>query len=271
MINNISERLINKKSYILGGLGLLGTSISKKFLENGSSVLILDKDKKIFDHFIKKNKLQKTNISFEKFDCTNLKTLEKNLSKIIINYGCPDVFINSSYPFTKNWSKNNFDEIKLNYYTDEINNQLNSSIWIAHIIAKFMSEKNIKGSIVQISSIYGKNAQDLNVYQGTKMKVSLTYPVIKGGINAFTKQLASYYGIKNIRVNNIIAGGVEGPVAGESKTQNIKFKKNYLKKVLIKRLGKPEDIASAALFLSSDESSYITGSDLYVDGGWSAI
>lgn len=271
MQNKITKRLFNKKSYILGGLGLIGSSISKKFFENGSSIVILDKDKNNFNNFLTKNQIKSRDIVFSKFDCTNLKNIEKNLYKIIIKNGCPDIFINASYPFSKNWSKNNFNQIKLSYYNDEISNQLNSSIWISHILAKKMSEKKIKGSIIQISSIYGKKAQDLTLYKGTKMKESFTYPIIKGGINIFTKQLASYYGNKNIRFNNIIAGGIEGHVAGETKKQSSVFKKNYLNKVLIKRLGTPDDISSAALFLSSDESNYITGSDLYVDGGWSAI
>tara|TARA_B100000989_G_C19440464_1_gene427085 strand:+ start:187 stop:990 length:804 start_codon:yes stop_codon:yes gene_type:complete len=267
----MQNRLNNKISYILGGLGLIGSAISKKFLNNGSKVIILDKSTKDFNNFIKKNEFKNKNIFFEKFDCTKLNNIEQSIIKIIKKNGCPNIFINASYPFTKNWNKNTFKDIKLKYYLDEITSQLNSSIWTSHVIAKFMSKNNIEGSIIQISSIYGKKAQDLNIYKGTKMNESFTYPVIKGGINIFTKQLASYYGNENIRCNNIIAGGIEGPVAGDQKKQSYKFKKNYIDKVLIKRLGSPIDISSAALFLSSDESSYITGTDIHVDGGWLAV
>ena len=271
MVINNSIRLKDKNAYVLGGLGLIGSSISKKFLHNGSKVVILDKDKKAFDHFINKNKFKNQNITFDFFDCADLTNIETNLKKIIKKNNCPNIFVNASYPYTKNFNKNNFEDVKLKFYLDEINSQLNSSIWISHIIAKAMSSKKIRGSIIQINSIYGKNAQDLSIYKGTNMKVNMTYPVIKAGINHFTKQLASVYGKKNIRFNNIISGGIEGPVAGGSKKQSFRFKRNYLNKVLIKRLGKPEDISFAALFLASDESNYITGSDIYVDGGWSAI
>ncbi|MAV82875.1 MAG: hypothetical protein CMI90_05390 [Pelagibacteraceae bacterium] len=271
MLSKNKGRLQNKNSYILGGLGLIGSSISKTFINNGSNLVILDNNKKNYEIFLKKNNLKKKDIKFEKFDCTKLDKIELNLKKIIKKNDYPDVFINASYPFTKNWGKNNFKDIKLSYFTNEINAQLNSSIWISHIIARTMLKAKIQGSVIQISSIYGNNAQDLSIYQGTKMKESLTYPVIKGAINNFTKQLASFYGNQNIRFNNIIAGGLEGPVSGEFKKQSNRFKDNYLNKVLIKRFAKPEDIAFAALFLSSDESSYITGSDLYVDGGWSAV
>ena len=122
-----------------------------------------------------------------------------------------------------------------------------------------------------ISSIYGILGQDLNIYKNTTMKENLTYSVIKGGVTNFTKQLASFYGSSNIRVNNIISGGLKGHVAGKNKSQERNFIKNYSNKTLLKRLGKPNEVAYSVLFLASDASSYITGSNLFVDGGWSAI
>ena len=97
------------------------------------------------------------------------------------------------------------------------------------------------------------------------MQENMTYSIIKGGIVNLTKQMASYYGKTGIRVNALCPGGVidEG--------QNKKFVENYTKKVPLKRLAQPEEIANAALFLASDASSYITGISLLVDGGWTSI
>ena len=111
----------------------------------------------------------------------------------------------------------------------------------------------------------------MNVYEGTNAKNSMTYPIIKGGINHFSKQLASYYGKYQIRVNNICPGGIEGKFKGTDKKFDKKFSQNYKAQTLLKRFCSPEDVASAALFLASDASSYITGSSLIVDGGWTAI
>ena len=271
MKKNNKFRLDDKITFVLGGLGLLGSSISKLFLDYGSKVIILDTNKKYFNKFIKKYMISSENIFFENFDCTKLSLLETKLAKIVEKYRCPSVFVNSSYPFTKSWGKNDFDNIKLKYYLENLNSQLNSNIWMSHLIAKTMVKFNQKGSIIQISSIYGNKAQDLNIYKNTFMRENLTYSVIKGGINNFTRQLASFYGQNGIRVNNIIAGGIKGPVAGISSEQDKKFINNYSRKTLLKRLGAPEDISNAALFLASEASSYITGSDLYVDGGWSAV
>mgnify|MGYP001324713106 FL=1 len=127
-----------------------------------------------------------------------------------------------------------------------------------------MVKKNISGSIIQLSSIYGIVGQNLEIYKGTKMAESMSYSVIKGGINNLTRQMASYYGKYNIRINSVCAGGVFD-------YQNKLFLKNYKKIVPLKRLAKTDEIASTVAFLSSDASSYITGSMIMVDGGWTAI
>ena len=83
--------------------------------------------------------------------------------------------------------------------------------------------------------------------------------------------MASYYGQYNIRVNTISPGGILGHSKATTKKQSSTFIKNYKNKVPLKRLGNSTEIASTALFLSSDSSSYITGINLMVDGGWTAI
>ena len=83
--------------------------------------------------------------------------------------------------------------------------------------------------------------------------------------------MAAYYGKYNIRVNTICPGGLEGHIAGKAKTQPKKFKKQYSLQTPLKRMGKPEEIASSVLFLASEASSYITGTTFMVDGGWTAI
>ena len=99
----------------------------------------------------------------------------------------------------------------------------------------------------------------------------MSYSIIKGGITNFTRQMAAYYGRNNIRVNTICLGGVEGHVKGSTTTQPKKFLAKYRKLTPLQRLAKPEDAAFAALFLASDASSYITGTTLMVDGGYSII
>ena len=91
------------------------------------------------------------------------------------------------------------------------------------------------------------------------------------GILNFSRQLASYYGSSGIRINSICSGGVKGHVKGILKRQDKKFIKNYSKNCPMGRLALPDEVAYSVLFLASEASSYITGTSLVVDGGWSAI
>ena len=99
----------------------------------------------------------------------------------------------------------------------------------------------------------------------------MTYSMIKGGIINLTRQMASYYGKYNIRVNTLCPGGIRGGLAGRRKTQEKTFIKNFNNKVPLKRLGYPSEIAGSAIFLGSDAATYITGLNLIVDGGWVSI
>ena len=255
---NYSEKfkLKNKTAFVLGGSGLVGKEVSKALLDCGAKVVILDKI----------NRLQKNQnkFNFEIIDVSKPINIEKNYKKIIKKHSIPDIFINCSYPRTTDWSKNSFSQINYKSFKKNIEIHLNSFSWIAKIVAESMKSKKKGGSIIQLSSIYGVVGQDLTIYEGTKMKESMTYSIIKGGINNLTRLMASYYGRDNIRVNVLCAGGVFD-------NQNKKFVKKYNKKTPLKRMAKADEIASSAVFLASDAASYITGSLFMVDGGWTAI
>ena len=96
-------RLTNKKVYILGGFGLIGSKVVASTLSIGAKVIILDVQKKQIPN----------NVKYEKFDCSKLNNLEKNFNRIILKFGGPDVFINCSYPRTKDWGKSSFNKITL--------------------------------------------------------------------------------------------------------------------------------------------------------------
>ena len=254
-------KLTNKKVYILGGVGLIGSKVVVNTLSVGAEVIILDTVTK---------PMQK-NVKHEKFDCSKLKTLEKNFNRIIKKLGCPDVFINCSYPRTSDWNECSFNKITLKRMAKNIEIHMNSYAWLAKIVAEKMVKNNIKGSIINLNSIYGLLGQDLNIYEKTSMKENMPFSMIKGGLVNLTRQMASYYGRFGVRVNGICPGGLTGHVAGKSKLQEKQFIRNYEKKVPLKRLGNPEEVANVITFISSDAASYITGSNILVDGGWTII
>ena len=254
-------KLTNKKIYILGGYGLIGKQIVRDIYSIGGKIIILD----IIKHKIKEN------VKYEKFDCSNLKNLEKNFKRIIKKQGCPDVFINCSYPRTKDWNQCSFNKITLKRMSKNIEIHMISYAWLAKLAAEAMVKNKVKGNIVSLNSIYGILGQDMNTFEKTSMEENMPYTIIKGGLINLTRQMASYYGRFGIRVNSVCSGGLKGHVAGHSDAQEKQFIINYEKKVPLKRLGNPEEIANVIAFIVSDASSYITGSNIVVDGGWTII
>ena len=272
MQNNYYKNIFdvkNKKVLIIGGAGLVGNQISNLFAQNGSKVIILDNNENKTKEVIKRN--FKKNISYYYFDLTNKKHLKKNFFAILKKINKVDIFINASYPTTNDWSKNNFKEVSYDSLSTNTEYQLVSYAWLSRCIANHMVKTKVKGSIINLGSIYGVVAQNLNNYQKTKMKESITYAIVKGGIIHLTKQMASYYGKYNIRVNCISPGGLKGPVVGLSKSQDKKFLKQYSNNVPMRRIGEAYEICGATIFLASKASSYITGINLLIDGGYTAI
>ena len=249
--------LKNKTAFVVGGFGLIGNEVSLALAELGSNVIVLDK--------VRKDKtISKTKIKYIKFDISKVNKLELNFKKIINKYGVPDIFINASYPRTKDWKNNSFKKIKYSSFSENLKIHLNTFSWLSKLVADTMVKNKKNGTIIQLSSIYGIVGQYPEIYKGTNMSESMTYSIIKGGINNLTRQMASYYGKYGIRINSLCAGGVFD-------FQNKLFIKNYKKIVPLKRLATSNEIASVVAFLSSEAASYITGSMIMVDGGWTAI
>ena len=252
-------KLKNKNVFILGGMGLIGSEVVKNALSMEAKVIILD---------IKKAK-KENNVKYERFDCSKMSKLEKHFNKIINKFGCPHIFINCSYPKTNDWKQSSFSKITLKRMAKNIEIHLNSYAWLSKIVAEKMVKNNINGSIINMNSIYGLLGQDLSVYEKTSIKENMSYSIIKGGLTNLTRQMASYYGKFGIRINSICSGGVYS--TKDLNFRKKKFIENYEKKVPLKRLAKPEEVANVITFIATDASSYITGSNILVDGGWTII
>ena len=133
---------------------------------------------------------------------------------------------------------------------------------------ELMKSNSIRGSIVNVGSIYGKVSPRQDIYDhietpNGKYKKPLVYGVSKSALTNFTKYLATYWGENGIRVNNVILGGVMN-------NQDTELVEKYSKNVPLGRMANIDECISPILFLLSDSSSYITGSDLIVDGGWTS-
>ena len=247
----------NKHAIVVGGSGYIGCEIVKALVEINCNVTVLDQKK-----IILKNK----KVKYINFNIGTHLDYEKKFLKILKKSKRVNFFINASYPKTSSWDKCSFLMKSNKIITENINLHLNSFLELSKIISDYFKKNRIKGNIVNLSSIYGIVAQDKQLYQGTNMSESIPYPVIKGGINMMTKQFASYYGSYGIRINTVCPGGVIDKKY--RKNYPSIFIKNYEKKVPMKRFATPREVALSTVFLLSDASSYITGVNLPLDGGW---
>ena len=272
MINYQDKFKLNDKvAIVVGGCGLLGSEVSIALLSAGANVYVLDVNEKQGNNLVELSKKYKASLVFVKFDCSDIKNLEIHFLEVMNHIPSIDIFVNCSYPRTEDWSHGSFSDISFECFRKNVDIHMNSYAWLSRLVAERMVQNRSSGSIIQFGSIYGVVGQDLSVYEGTDMKENMAYAAIKGGITNLTKLMASYYGQWNIRINTICPGGISGHVAGGGDVQNRVFVKNYSKKVPLGRMGQSEEVAAAVLYLASEASSYTTGSNLVVDGGWTSI
>ncbi|MBU1196099.1 MAG: SDR family oxidoreductase [Proteobacteria bacterium] len=272
MIDYLSKfKLDGKIAFVVGGLGLIGREVSIAYATAGAKTIVLDVNTDQGELFEKTMKKKGYPFFYKHFDCSDMDSLDENFLKLLKEFSSPNIFINCSYPRTEDWVSASFEDISLKSFQKNVDIHMNSFAWSARLAAEAMRGANQGGSIIQLGSTYGVVGQDLTIYENTDMHENMAYAVIKGGITNLTRQMASYYGKYDIRVNTLCPGGLEGPVAGKSNAQSKAFVKQYSNRTPLKRLGWAEEVASSALFLASDAASYITGATIMVDGGWTAV
>ena len=247
-----------KKVMIIGGSGRIGKQIVTDFYDYGAKVLVVDTK----NYFKDKKK-----ITFKKLIISKISKLEIDLKKILNGFGCPDIMINCSYPKSLRWKYASFDKVDNKEISKNTELHQNSYTLISILVAKLMKKKKIKGSIINLNSIYGLQAQNQNNYKNTLMKENAIYSSMKASLSGLTWSMASYYGKYNIRVNSLCPGGVFNDKKELNKMNKL-FLKNYISRTPIKRMCTSKDVSNAAIFLSSEFANYITGVNLPIDGGY---
>ncbi len=245
-------KLTNMKNIIIaGGNGFLG----KQFV----SFLI---SKKIYNvHVIDINTSIKYKKNFFEYKCDVLN--ERKLFKIIKNikkkFKSIDVLINCiAKDYSPNFKNNlSFEKIDIKTVKKDIEIGILSSVIISKYVSSIMIKQK-KGNILNIGSDLSFISPNQNIYNNFVKPVS--YSIAKHGIIGFTKYLATYLAKYNIRCNALCPGGIY-------KNHNKKFVKNLNKLIPMNRMAKIDELNKAMFFLISDDSSYVTGHSLVVDGG----
>ena len=247
-------KLDNKISLVTGGAGGIGSEICKSLLDAGSKVIIADIDSKKSKKLLKK--IKNKNIEYYKLDSTSEKNI-KSLSRFILKkYKRLDVLVNCvGICFNKEAEK-----VKKKEWDKVINININSMFYVCKEFGKiFIKQK--KGTIVNIGSNSGLIVD--------KPHPQASYNASKAAVHQLTKSLACEWSKYNIRVNAIAPGYVatEMTLLGRKKPHWFKY---WIEMTPMKRLAEPSEIASVALFLASESSSYCTGSIISVDGGYTS-
>lgn len=244
-------RLSGKVIVVTGGSGLLGRTILEYIRREDATAINAE--------IAVNTDLEAGNVQT---DITDERSVKSCIEAIQLKYGRIDGWINNAYPRTKDWGSK-FENIPLASWRQNVDMHQNGYFLCCQLVLEQMRQQGY-GSLVNIASIYGVTGPDFTVYEGTEMTMPAAYAAIKGAIVNLTRYLASYYGKYSIRVNCVSPGGIFD-------NQPALFVEKFSAKVPLKRMGTPDDIAPALVFLLSEESKYITGHNLMVDGGWSAI
>jgi len=246
----------NKVAVITGGAGLLGSEMVKALNEFGAQVYIADADK------TKSLEIAKgTGIRYVPMDIASETSIQGAFDRIISESGRIDCLVNSAYPRTKDWGEK-VERVAFSSWKQNVDSHLGGYFICCRKAAEQMKQQG-GGTIINLASIYGVVAPDFSLYEGTEMTMPVAYSAIKGGIIALTKYIATYYAQYQVRANVISPGGIFD-------NQQQAFVEKYSEKTPLGRMGTPFDVAGAVVFLASDASSYITGQNLIIDGGWTA-
>lgn len=261
--------LKDRVSIVTGALGLIGREHCRALSEAGSSVIAADLDGDACNEFAESLGNGSSGISL---NVASKVSVEEANEQIISKYGRADVLVNNAAindmfesPLTA-LEQSKFENYPLEMWQRSFDVNVTGVFLCSQIFGSEMAKRG-KGSIINIASTYGLTAPDQSLYvdeEGRqKFFKSAAYPATKGAVISFTKFLAAYWGRCGVRVNTLSPGGVEN-------SQDDFFVGNYSRRTPLGRMAAKTDYKGAVVFLASDASSYMTGANLVVDGGWTA-
>lgn len=265
-------KMNNKVCIVTGASGIIGSKVCEFFLRSGAKIAMFDINKTALFELEKKLQIDfpMLNIMAEVCDVSNPKNVNDSIKNVLAKWNQIDVLHNNAASKSDNLDAffESFEEYSLEEWRKIMSVNVDGMMLMAQAVGKAMLKNPNGGSIIQTASIYGVVGPDQRIYEGSnylnrQINSPAVYSASKGAVIALTRYLATYWGTKGIRVNTITPGGVE---SGQNKT----FIEKYSNRVPMGRMAKAEEIASAVLFLASDDSKYMTGQNLIVDGGLTA-
>lgn len=266
--------LRGRVAVVTGGVGLLGAEFCRTLAEAGAAVVVVDLNAAASQALAESLANDGYHALAVPADITQPDSVNAAVDKVLSAFGRIDVLVNSAAldpkfdpeAVGKGITPGAFEDYPLDLWNSALNVNLTGMFLMTQASVKPMIAQGKKGSIINICSTYGLNGPDQRIYVNEGRRVAFKpvyYTVTKAGVIGFTKYLAAYYAETEIRVNALTPGGVFN-------NHEDYFVKNYSAKTILGRMARKDEMNGALLFLASDASSYMTGNNVIVDGGWTA-
>jgi 2-deoxy-D-gluconate 3-dehydrogenase len=266
--------LTGRVAVVTGGAGLLGKEFCRTLVEAGASVAVVDLNAELARKVAADLTANGYPVRAVPADITKPDSVDALVRSTLKEFGRLDILVNSAGldpkfdpdALKRGITPGRFEDYPLDQWNAALNVNLTGMFLVTQACVKPMLAQGKRGSIINICSTYGLNGPDQRIYikDGKRLAFKpVYYTVTKSGVLGFTKYLAAYYAETEIRVNALTPGGVFN-------NHDETFLKNYSARTILGRMARKDEMNGALLFLASDASSYMTGNNVVVDGGWTA-
>ena len=265
--------LTEKTAIVTGAGGLIGRRHCEALAQAGANVVLADRDLATCEALAAQLPGGAEKHLALVVDVTSPESLAAARDQILARFGHIDVLVNNAA--INDMFENPalaaelsmFENFPLSTFQQVLEVNVTGVFLAAQVFGTPMAAQG-HGSIINVASTYGIVGPDQNIYKNEAGEQTFykspSYPMTKGAVVNFTRYLAAYWGKKGVRVNTLSPGGVEN-------SQDEFFVKQYSAKTPLGRMAQPTGYQGAIVFLASDASAYMTGANLVVDGGWTAI
>jgi NAD(P)-dependent dehydrogenase (short-subunit alcohol dehydrogenase family) len=254
--------LSGKLALVTAGAGpLFGSSCTVALAEAGATVLTASRSRERNEDFAKGMRGRGLSVHGMQVDIGDCDSIEQLHLEVLNRFGPLDILVNNAV--ARPPGAGTIDDVQPETLFATARADVVGFVWMCKKFCADMATRGF-GSVINIASIYSMVGNDPNLYLDTEMKPPIVYPFVKGGVVNFTRALAAYYGKRAVRVNAISPGGYfpDAPPI---------FAERYGQRCPLGRMMNHDDLQGAVVFLASDASQYVTGANLVVDGGWTAI
>lgn len=253
--------LTEKVAVVTGGAGWLGSAMCRALAEAGARVVVTSRSVERAEEFAAALPGDTHHLGV-KLDLNKADDVESCVPKILKVTGKIDILVNNGIQLTAG----TIDTLEPEDWAQSLLTGVTGPFFLSRVVYNHLKERDAPGSIINIASMYGVVGSYPHVYDEIDFLSPANYHATKGGLVHLTRHLAVYWAEDNVRVNAISPGPFPKPAVQESK----EFMRRLNEKTPLGRVGANWELKGAVLFLASDASSFMTGHNLVVDGGWTA-